>query len=264
MKTQAPRSDPTRARSGAKLAALGCVAVLLFSGLVALGTWQVHRLIWKRALIAAVDARIHAPPAPFPPPSAWPTLTAGADAYRRVTARGTFLNGEETLVQAVTELGPGFWVLTPFRTDQGMLVLVNRGFVPPDRRAPTTRSDGEISGETRVTGLLRVSEPHGAFLRANDPAANRWYSRDTAAIAKARHLGSVAPYFVDADAALHPGAYPVGGLTVVAFPNNHLVYAITWYALAAMLAGWAGWIFWEERCRAREERRGEIARATPS
>ncbi|WP_204313471.1 SURF1 family cytochrome oxidase biogenesis protein, partial [Klebsiella michiganensis] len=71
-------------------------------------------------------------------------------------------------------------------------------------------------GETRVTGLLRVSEPGGAFLRANDPAAGRWYSRDVAAIGAARRLSDLAPYFVDADA--RPGARadePVGGLTVV-------------------------------------------------
>ena len=30
---------------------------------------------------------------------------------------------------------------------------------------------------------------------------------------------------------------PVGGLTVIAFANSHLVYALTWYALALMVAG---------------------------
>jgi surfeit locus 1 family protein len=88
-----------------------------------------------------------------------------------------------------------------------------------------------------VTGLLRITEPEGAMLRSNDPAAGRWFSRDVAAIAAARGLTDVAPYFIDADGASGGPDSPVGGLTVIRFHNNHLVYAITWYSLALMLAG---------------------------
>lgn len=143
------------------------------------------------------------------------------------------LHGSETLVQAVTVLGRGFWVLTPLRTGDAT-VLVNRGFVPPDRRAPGTRRAGQVGGAVTVTGLLRTSEPGGGFLRANDAQAERWYSRDVAAIARSRRLAPVAPFFIDADAAPNPGGYPVGGLTVVSFSNTHLVYALTWFALAAL------------------------------
>ena len=146
----------------------------------------------------------------------------------------------------MTAFGGGYWVLVPFRTDTGFVVLVDRGFAPPDLREPASRQDGEIHGETVVTGLLRMTEPKGAFLRSNDAAANRWYSRDVAAIAAARDLGPVAPYFIDADATPNPGGYPIGGLTVIAFSNNHLVYAITWYGLAALLAGAATWAIRDE------------------
>jgi len=126
-------------------------------------------------------------------------------------------------------------VLTPLRTTDGNVVLVNRGFVPPERREPATRRDAD-TGAVTVTGLLRMTEPKGAFLRTNDPSANRWYSRDVAAIAAARGLAPVAPFFIDADATLNPGGYPIGGLTVITFANNHLIYALTWFALAFMLA----------------------------
>ena len=46
------------------------------------------------------------------------------------------------------------------------------------------------------------------------------------------------PYFIDADASASGAGEPIGGLTVITFPNNHLVYALTWFGLAAMLAGW--------------------------
>lgn len=213
---------------------LGMLGVVLLSGL---GIWQVERRTWKLALIERVEQRMHAAPASLPPQSSWAPVTAASDEYRRVTARGTFLNADETLVQAVTAEGPGFWVLTPLRMADGTTVLINRGFVPPDRRDPATRRDGEPLGAVSVTGLLRMSEPKGGFLRNNDPAAGRWYSRDVAAIAATHGLSKVAPFFIDADAAPNPGGVPVGGLTVVRFPNNHLIYALTWFALAFMLAG---------------------------
>lgn len=227
------------------LALLGLLALLGIIGLVALGTWQVERRAWKLDLIARVDARIHAPPAPLPPRADWPRVTAAADEYRRVQATGTFLYDQETLTQAATALGAGFWVMTPLRMRDGTL-LVNRGFVPAGRRDRASRAAAERPGEVTVIGLLRVTEPKGGFLRSNDPAADRWHSRDVEAIAVARGLTDVAPFFVDADATPNPGGLPVGGLTVVSFPNSHLVYALTWYALALMLAGAAAYVAREE------------------
>lgn len=211
-------------------ALLAVVAGVLCAGLVALGVWQVERLAWKSALIAQVDARLHTAPVAAPAPARWPAITREADAYRHVAARGRYRDDRATLVQAVTERGPGFWVMTPLVTDRGFTLLVNRGFVAQRGVVPP-------GGAASVTGLLRLSEPGGAFLRRNDSANDRWFSRDVAAIAAARGIGRVAPYFVDADAAPGSAAQaPVGGLTVVRFANNHLAYAITWFTLAAMTA----------------------------
>ncbi|BAI96936.1 SURF1-like protein [Sphingobium sp. TA15] len=219
------------------------IALLLFAGFCALGAWQVQRLAWKRDLIARVDARIHALPIPAP------RAAGRADEYRRARISGHFLHDKAALVQAVTVRGPGFWVLTPLVTDQGFTLIVNRGFVPPDRRRDYARPPGEV----HVTGLLRLSEPGGGFLRSNDPAADRWYSRDVAAIAATQRIsGPVPDYFIDADAARDPDSLPVGGLTVVKFPNSHLQYAITWFALAAMVAGAYIFVMRQER----KDRRG--------
>lgn len=214
--------------------------ILLVAVFLALGTWQVQRLFWKRDLIARVESRIHADPVPAPARAEWPAISREKDEYRRVTVTGLFQHDRTVLVQAVTERGAGFWVLTPLRLPDDAAVLINRGFVPTDRRAPADRIASELAaGPVAVTGLLRLSEPGGGFLRANDAAGDRWFSRDVAAIAAAKGLSDVAPYFVDADATPNPGGLPVGGLTVVAFRNGHLVYALTWYALAAMSAAGA-------------------------
>jgi surfeit locus 1 family protein len=218
-----------------KRALLIALALLAAAGFAALGIWQIERRAWKLDLIARVEARIHAPAAPLPDATEWPRLDPRAIEYRKVRAAGVFLHDRETLVQALTERGAGFWVVTPLRTPHG-IVLVNRGFAPGERRASPTRPAGQVSGPVAITGLLRLTEPKGGFLRANDPAHDRWFSRDVSAIARARQLGAVAPFFVDADAAPNPGGYPLGGLTVVHFRNTHLVYALTWFALAGLSA----------------------------
>lgn len=205
--------------------------LLLFviAALIGLGVWQVERRTWKLALIAHTEAMLAQPPVPAPGPDRWSTIGKD-DVYRPVIVRGHYRTGADTLVQAVTELGGGFWVMTPFDTDRGFTLLVNRGFVPADRRTGIAPSPAMQS----IRGLLRLSEPAGAFLRTNDPAADRWYSRDIAAIAARRELGRVAPYFIDASEP--KSGWPRGGLTVVRFRNSHLVYALTWFGLAALVA----------------------------
>ncbi|RZL07005.1 MAG: hypothetical protein EOP40_16605, partial [Rubrivivax sp.] len=123
-------------------------------------------------------------------------------------------------------------------------VWVNRGFVPPEARERAARQATAPAGEVRVTGLLRLTEPGGGFLRDNDPTAGRWYSRDVAALSQAHGLADAAPYFIDqAAVAAAPGdqAWPAAGLTVIAFRNHHLMYAVTWYTLALMVVG-AAWL----------------------
>lgn len=225
---------------------------LIFTGALAfltlvflsLGTWQIQRLFWKLDLIARVDARVHA--AAIQPPSDWREITADRDEYRHVTVTGNFDHRKEVLVQAVTERGAGFWVVTPLALADETTILINRGFVPTDRRDAASRAEGEVAETVQITGLLRISEPGGAFLRSNDPQNGRWYSRDVSAIATAKGLTNAAPYFIDADATPNPGGLPIGGLTVVQFRNTHLVYAITWFAMALMSAG-AAWFVYRRR-----------------
>lgn len=224
-------------RSLPRLAVLTCIALLLFTGFVALGNWQVARRAWKLDLIARVDQRVHATPVAAPTRADWPQVNATDDAYRHVQVQGKFLNQDETLVFASTRLGTGYWVMTPLRTLDGDYVLINRGFIATDF-VNTAQFQNMVrpTGLVSITGLLRISEPNGAFLHHNQPAAHRWYSRDVAALARAMQLPpqDVAPYFIDADASAPATDTPVGGMTVVHFYNEHLSYAITWYVLALM------------------------------
>lgn len=217
--------------------------LVVFATLLALGSWQLERLSWKNDLIAQVEARAGQPPQPVLPASQWPSVTREVDEYQPVRATGTFDHAKETLIYTVLSdpkgplKGPGFQVLTPLMLPDGSAILVNRGFVPEDRRAPETRRDGQIQGPVTVTGLLRMPEEASWFVPANDPAHNAWFRRDPAEIAAARGLAKVAPFIIDADASANPVGLPQGGETRLSFPNRHLEYALTWYGLAVTLAG---------------------------
>ena len=191
-----------------------------------LGAWQLQRREWKHALIERVEARVHAAPAS--------TFAPDAE-YTHLRLEGRF---ESTFVrvQANTVLGAGHWLLQPFTLLDGKQVLVNRGFVP----LGSTGSPASV-GQQVVTGLLRLSEPKGSLLRTNEPAAGRWFSRDVAAIAAHLKLTRVEPFFVDQDEHGPRAAWPQGGLTVIHFPDNHLQYALTWFAMAALCLG-AGYV----------------------
>lgn len=230
------------------LIALG---LCLFLGFVALGTWQIQRRAWKLALIERVEQRVHAKPVALPPTGEWAQVTAASHEYLPVQLTGQWLTGKTQLVQALTELGSGYWVLTPLQLDEGGRVWVNRGFVPQDQRSHWLPAASEAAAQPMATpsenvaieGLLRISEPKGGFLRPNDPAQQRWYSRDVAALNASGALSQAAPFFVDAGlpgrtdtgSASASEVWPRPGLTVIRFSNSHLVYALTWYGLALLV-----------------------------
>lgn len=209
-------------------------AAVGFVILIGLGTWQVRRLHWKEGLIATRQAAFHAPS--VPPPS---SLTAARPLeYHPVHAIGRFLNDREMPVAAIAENGTaGYDIVTPFKLNDGRVLLVERGFVPAALKSPATRRAGEIEGPTAVTGPLRIDRGRPSwFTPDNHPTRNEWYYIDIGAMAAAVAPDvKVLPYYIDADATSNPGGWPKGGQTTIDLPNHHLSYAITWYALAAGL-----------------------------
>jgi surfeit locus 1 family protein len=225
-------------------------ALLAFIVLIGLGTWQVERKAWKEALIAALTERLATLPETLPAPATWQNLDAASDEYRHVKFTALFDNAAEALVYGAASAfrpdvsGPGYWVFTPARVADGSLVMVNRGFVPEDRKEPQSRAEGQISGPVEIVGALRWPDTRHWFTPADDAAHNLWFNRDPHAIAAAKGLGAVAPFFVEMEAPVPPGGLPSPGKIVVNLPDNHLQYAITWYGLAAALVGvFAVWAF---------------------
>lgn len=226
---------------------------LALAVLVAMGNWQLDRLEWKRALSAEMTRRMAGPAIALPPPP----VDAAALRYRSVRLEGRFHHDRELYLEARSRAGrAGLHVVTPFELGDGRVVLVDRGWLPLERRRPETRPEGQIGGQTegqtggsvRLTGTIRTGGWMGyAFLRPeNDPAGNAWVWMDLPRMAERVAVGgpglggaglggTESGYYLVAGDAPNPGGLPIGRVPDARQRNNHLEYALTWYALAFAL-----------------------------
>jgi len=234
---------PARAQSTARRIVQAVLLLAVLAILLALGTWQVERLHWKEALLADIETRRAAPPVPLADIEAM--AAAGGDIeYRTVTVTGRFLNNKERHFFATYDGAPGFYVYTPLQLADGRFVFINRGFVPYDNKEPEMRMQGQLTGEQSVTGLARarLSGKPSFVVPDNDIAKNIFYWKDLDAMIASDGLPSdeALPFFIDADNTPNPKGMPIGGVTLIDLPNNHLQYALTWYGLAAALVAVSG------------------------
>jgi surfeit locus 1 family protein len=221
-------------------------AVLTAAGiaiLIGLGIWQLDRKVWKENLIATLDARLTRPPADLPPREDWDRLTADHDEYTRVKFPAEFLAGEEALIYTAGSAfrpdvqGQGYWVFAPARLAGGSIVVVDRGYVPYDRKDPASRAQGAPPGTIDIVGVMRWPETRGLFTPNDDPKTNVWYLRDQKAIAAAKKWDAPAPFYIEQESPVPPGGLPKPGRLIVSLPDDHLQYALTWFGLALGLAG---------------------------
>lgn len=222
------------------------VGIVILCGL---GVWQLDRKMWKEDLIARLNARLSRAPQDLPPRASWPQLHQDGEEFRRVVFPAEFLDGEEALVYTAGSplrpdvKGPGYWVFAPVRLAGGSIVLVNRGFVPPDHKDPAERSEGTPHGIVDVVGVMRWPEARGTFTPADDPKKNIWFLRDSKSIADIKKWATAAPFYIDQEEPVPAGGWPKPGKLEVQLPDNHLQYAITWLALAgAVVIAFGVWL----------------------
>jgi surfeit locus 1 family protein len=221
----------------------GLFTALAFVCLVGLGVWQLERLHEKEVLLARIAERLDHAPVALPAEPEWAALSPSDYDYRKVTLEGQFMHERELHFFSFIGTGergdtiPGYLVFTPLVLDSGATVIVNRGFVPEALKDKTLRAAGLVEGLVSVTGLMRAPEKRGLFTPADNIEKNIYFTRDARILADAVKLPRVAPFTLDADQTPVPGGLPLGGQTIVSVPNNHLQYALTWFALALALLG---------------------------
>ncbi|MGC4027019.1 MAG: SURF1 family protein [Mesorhizobium sp.] len=246
-------ANSTAKRAPRKLPVL-LASAIAFAILVGLGTWQVQRLHWKEALIASIESRITSAPKPLQEIEKQLAETGDVD-YQPIIVKGTFEHSGERHFFTTWDGDSGFNVYTPLRLEEGRYIFVNRGFVPYDMKDPAKRAQGQVAGPVEITGLARnrLHAKPGTFVPENDVAKNIFYWKDLDAMAASSGLpasANVLQFFVDADAVPNPGGWPHGGVTIIDLPNSHLQYALTWYGLAAALAGVVGvWLYRQRAAR---------------
>lgn len=210
-----------------------CV-VLALGVLVSLGSWQLHRLEWKRDLIARVEARVDADPIPFE--EAVRHAEAGEDMeYTPVVLSGEFRFDRTARVFGAYEGTPGTFSFTPMQTGAGVTAYVNRGFVPQSAEAAAASGTEQAT----VSGLLRYSEnlspPASWFRSAEQSVDGLWFVRAPQLFAE-KAGAKASPYYID-QFAVSGREWPKGGTTRLEFNNRHLEYALTWFGLALALIG---------------------------
>jgi surfeit locus 1 family protein len=222
------------------------IAVPIFLTLLGLGTWQVFRLAEKEAINAFRAERAAAPPVDL---TAIPPDLAPLE-FRRVRVRGTFDHGRELYVYGRSQRGnDGYYILTPLLRDGLPPVLVNRGWVPRERKEPARRAEGQVSAPSEIVGFLRRDARRGWLMPDNDEPGNHWFWFDLPAMSRSAGFSETAPFYLEADTTPNPGGIPIGGQTQIQLPSNHLQYAVTWYALAFAFA--VIYVVWHRQRRAR-------------
>src|SRR5258705_9145226 len=194
-----------RPKPGATIAA-GIVFVIL----IGLGVWQLQRLTWKEGLITERYDRSTAEAIDLP--------AAGADLsqidFRHARDTGRFDHAHEMFLAARSMNGnTGYHVVTPFELADGRTLLVDRGWIPLERKDPAKRAEGQIEGDVTIDGLLRLQRAKTWLEPDNQPKDNLWFWVDLPAMAA--YLGlppeQVTPFFLEAGPAPNPRGFPLRG-----------------------------------------------------
>lgn len=228
------------------------IALILgaFVTLLGLGTWQVQRLAWKQALIVEAETRPTLPAVPLEA-----LLDEGLDdlAYRRADVTGRFFGQALRVFTTLSDPlgvyeGPGYWLMHPFEVvATGETLFVNRGFIPFDLPPEATVRAAPV-GIISFEGLVRPDDKADWATPDPDDENGILYRRDVEQLRQAADLSTALPITIDMPASVMAGL-PQAGETKFSFSNRHFEYALTWYALAAVLAGVVGTVLVQNRSR---------------
>jgi surfeit locus 1 family protein len=239
------------------------IVVMIFMCLK-LGGWQVQRMHWKNELISKLEQSKTTPPAPLN----LKDYDDKRDLFKRITAKGEFLNRQEIylggkyLSESRDKHQIGVHIITPFKLTSGEVILVNRGWVPQDKRSFMERPESGINGEVELEGIIRESNGTPPwYMPANMPGKNVWFWLDVNAIIKyldRQGISNVQHVLIQqTNLTVQSGDLPKPLNTELKFYNEHLTYVYTWFGLAIVLVIML--IIWYRRASKEAQEKGNKA-----
>jgi len=245
-----PRTERQNISPLRRLLAPALMTLVMLGILIGLGVWQLQRLTWKLGILAQIDHAEASAAIPLPDrPSQ----------FQKVAVSGTLRPGAVLLYGADvrdTPQGPqmGGQLIQPLLRAGAPPILIDRGWVP-DRSPPGTDTPPAQGGPARIEGYIRLPDHPGPFTPKDDPPRHRAYTLDPHAMAAALGLPSAAPFTLIAMGPAQDNVYPAPATALPRPPNDHFGYALTWFGLAATLAGvfgaWASGVLRTARGRPR-------------
>jgi surfeit locus 1 family protein len=209
-----------------KLILPGISTAVMFVMLLGLGIWQVQRLGWKEGILAQIDAAEARPGVP---------LQGEPDIFTKVRAVGTLRGDlvahyglEQRIVPRQGEQ-IGSQMIVPMERAGADPVLVDLGWVPQSAHEALPMPD-------HIDGFIRPGDSPGTFSPAPDFVRNQFFTLEPAVIGRALGLAHVAPFVLVAMGRTPAIGYPDPAQNLPRPANNHLIYAITWFSLAGILA----------------------------
>ena len=186
-----------------------------------LGTWQLYRLQWKLELISEITYGLNSSPIEY--------STLIKKNYQRVTTKGKFDYDKQIYLYSLNDNGkPGYDVITPFRTNRNENVLINRGWIVKELK-DNPSINLKNGSEKKIIGLLREIYKPNMFKPDNDLKNNIWFSINLEDLKKAtgEQFNNFVIFLED-----NQSKTPLPKKISIDVPNNHLKYAITWYAIS--------------------------------
>ena len=235
------------------VAGFALFTLVIMAAFIALGVWQLQRRVAKHALIAALTERLAAAPVALPPPAQWKALSADTDEFRRVRFTASYPPLPDAMVYSSGSAvrrdasGPGTWAFLPARLPTGEMIVIDAGYIEntmQDRSVEDRAVTKLVTGEpVTLTGYLRFPEGAGWLTPAENRAKRLWFVRDHLAMASALGWGAVASFYIDLEQPAPANGIPRPGPLDVHLKDDHLQYAITWFALAgAVLIAFGVWV----------------------
>ena len=186
-----------------------------------LGTWQLYRLQWKIELISEITFGLNTSPIEY--------SSSIEKNYQRVNAIGKFNFDKQIYLYSLNDSGkPGYDVVTPFKTNKNQNVLINRGWIKKELKGNPI-INLEENTEREVVGLLREIYQPNMFKPDNDIKKNIWFSINLEDLKEStgEQFNEFVIFLEDNQAKI-----PLPKKISIDVPNNHLKYAITWYAIS--------------------------------